>query len=117
MFDSRWQWLALAALGSVTVAFGQPPDAFQISTASNLNITDSFVNVTNASSGNICVNTYVFDSQKVLQDCCSTLVAPNRLYYHSVRNDVISNTFTPAVPTSVDIKLLASTPLLNAFCN
>src|SRR6202035_1017743 len=61
-------------------------------------------------SGNICVNTYVFDPQEEEIGCCAWLVTPNGLNSLSVKSDLISNNLTPAVPTSVVIKLLGSTP-------
>jgi hypothetical protein len=100
-----------------------PPDAFQVRYVSNLNVGDSVVNITNAGTrsgldpaGNICVNVYVFDPAEDLTACCACRVTPNGLQSLSARNDLISNTLTPAVPTSVVIKLLASTPI-NGTCN
>ena len=99
--------------------FAQDPP-FQISYAANLNIGDSVVNISNdginggvfgaGTAGNICVNTYVFDPQEEEIGCCSCLVTPNGLNSLSVKSDLISNNLTPAVPTSVIIKLVASTP-------
>ncbi len=111
-------------------AFGQPlftgADApFQIGYAANLNVGDSIINLTNDGAianqtlgstfvasgvGNICVNAYVFDPQEEEIACCSCLVTPNGLNSLSVKNDLIGNTLTPAVPTSVVIKLTASFP-------
>ena len=93
---------------------------FQIGYAANLNIGDSVVNLSNdglnggvfgaGTTGNICVNTYVFDPQEEEIGCCACLVTPNGLNSLSVKADLISNNLTPAVPTSVVIKLLASRP-------
>jgi hypothetical protein len=101
--------LILATLVSSTVAFAQS-DAFQVRYASNLNIGDSVINVTNngASSGNICVNVYTFDPAEELVSCCTCTVTPNGLQSISVRGSLTSNPLTPAIPTSVVIKLLAS---------
>ena len=116
--------LVLATLAISTVAYSQafaPQDGpFQIGYAANLNIGDSVVNLSNdglnggvfgaGTTGNICVNTYVFDPQEEEIGCCACLVTPNGLNSLSVKSDLISNNLTPAVPTSVVIKLLASTP-------
>jgi len=59
---------------------------------------------------NLCVNTYVFDPQEEEIGCCSCLVTPNGLNSLSVQSDLISNNLTPAIPASVVIKLLGSTP-------
>jgi len=107
--------LTLAALAFSTAAFSQivnvaAPDSFQVRYASNLNIGDSVVNVTNngASAGNICVNVYTFDPAEELVSCCTCSVTPNGLQSISVRGSLTSNPLTPAIPTSVVIKLIAS---------
>ena len=104
-----------AATAAITVI---PADAFQVRYASNLAVGDSLINVTNtgASStnsfpvqnGNLCVNAYVFSPDEQLISCCSCTVTPNGLASLSARGDLISNTLTPGVPTSVVVKLLAS---------
>jgi hypothetical protein len=110
--------LVLASLALATVAFAQD-DAFQVRYASNLNIGDSVINVTNTGtsgtagafgqiSGNICVNVYTFDPAEELVSCCSCSVTPNGLQSISVRGSLTSNPLTPAIPTSVVIKLLAT---------
>jgi hypothetical protein len=122
--------LALAVLSCSAVAFaadpvinGNTPDSFQISYASNLNIGDSVINLTNAGTlsgsdpaGRICVNVYTFDPAEELVSCCSCLVTPNGLNSLSDHSDLISNTLTPGVPTSIVIKLLATVPV-GTTCN
>jgi hypothetical protein len=56
------------------------------------------------------VNTYVFDPQEEEIGCCACLVTPNGLNSLSVKSELISNNLTPAVPTSVVIKLIGSRP-------
>jgi hypothetical protein len=118
--------LILMALAMSAAAIAQPnvrqDGYYQIGYAANLNIGDSIVNLTNsgwnggfygampASSGNICVNVYVFDPQEEEIGCCSCLVTPNGLNSLSVKSDLISNNLTPAVPISVVLKLTASIP-------
>ena len=48
--------------------------------------------------------------------CCACPVTPNGLASLSARNDLISNTLTPAVPTSIVIKLLSTKPVAGV-CN
>ena len=48
--------------------------------------------------------------------CCACEVTPNGLNSLSARNDLISNTLTPGVPTSIVIKLLATAPVAGV-CN
>jgi hypothetical protein len=89
----------------------QPADAFQMRYASNLNVGDSVVNITNAGSAdgrNICVNVYTFSPDEQLVSCCSCVVTPNALVSLSARSDLISNTLTPATPNSIVVKLLAT---------
>lgn len=100
-------------------AFAQSDSAFQVRYAANLPIGDSVVNVTNTGAsattpfptenGVLCVNVYTFSPDEQLISCCSCPVTPNGLASLSARNDLISNTLTPGVPTSIVIKLLAST--------
>ena len=125
---------AATMLGSV-VALAQPgvnDGPFQVRYASNLPIGDSVVNITNTggtvllppagvangaavTNGNICVNVYTFSPDEQLISCCACPVTPDGLVSLSARNDLISNTLTPGVPTSIVIKLLASTG--GAACN
>jgi hypothetical protein len=117
--------LALGALALSAGAFGEdiviPADVFQIDYAANLNIGDSFVNFTNsgasASNGvsqNLCINLYTFDPQEELISCCTCSVTPNGLVSLSVIKSLISNPLTPAIPTAVVIKAVASTGTCNA---
>jgi len=124
--------LIFAALATAMAAYGQVSatnitvDApFQVRYASNLNIGDSVVNITNSGArgaalpsgtsasiaGAICANVYTFSPDEQLISCCSCPVTPNGLVSLSAKNDLISNTLTPAVPTSIVIKLLASVPV------
>jgi len=110
--------LALTALAFSTVVFAD--DTFQIKYAANLNIGDSYINFTNSGatvangvSQNLCVNLYTFDPQEELISCCQCSVTPNGLVSLSVIKSLISNPLTPAVPTSVVIKAVASTGACN----
>jgi len=95
---------------------GTPADAFQVRYASNLNIGDSVINITNAGTANtvagaltnICVNVYTFAPDEQLVSCCACNVTPNALVSLSARSDLISNTLTPAIPSSIVVKLLAT---------
>ncbi len=99
----------------VTFTLGSP---YFVRYASNLNLGDSVIDITNtgASSttalpiqnGNLCVNVYAFSPDEQLVSCCSCLLTPDGLVSLSVKNDLISNTLTPGMPTSIVVKLLAS---------
>ena len=109
-------------------AAGDSP--FQVKYASNLPIGDSVFNVTNTGAftaeivangaavtdPSICVNVYTFSPDVQLISCCACPVTPDGLVSLSARNDLISNTLTPGVPTSIVVKLLGSTgtPACNA---
>jgi len=97
------------------------PETFQVHYASNLNIGDSYLNFTNSGatvangvSQNLCINLYTFDPQEELISCCTCSVTPNGLVSLSVVKSLISNPLTPAIPTAVVIKAVASTGTCNA---
>jgi hypothetical protein len=124
--------LALAVLAYSMLSFAQgvdnvqtvASDVFQVKYATNLNIGDSFVDITNSgattsgsmvgandpvgTSQNLCANIYTFDPAEEMISCCSCVVTPNGLQSLSVLKSLISNPLTPAVPTSVVIKILAT---------
>ena len=117
-----------AALASTAFAqvYKAPGDIMQVSYATNLNKGDSLINITNTGTmqygggpaDNLCVNIYTFDASEEMVSCCSCLVTPNALVSLSVQGDLISNTLSPATPTSVVIKMVATDALLNdvRFC-
>ena len=113
-------------------AFAQAVDTpFQVRYASNLNIGDSVVNITNSgaqgaglnagtsasTTGALCVNVYAFSPDEQMISCCSCPVTPNGLVSLSARQDLISNTLTPAVPTSIVVKLYSTTPIGGSCSN
>lgn len=126
--------LLFAAMTTTVAVYAQNPitadSPFQVRYASNLNAGDSVINITNTGArgaanpsgttadrvGSICVNVYAFSADEQLVSCCSCPVTPNGLVSLSVRNDLISNTLTPAVPTSVVVKLVSTVPV-GGTCN
>jgi hypothetical protein len=105
-----------AASAPITVG-----DVFQVRYTSNLNIGDSFVNLTNSgatvangTTQNLCANLYAFDPAEELISCCTCSVTPNALQSLSVLKSLISNPLTPAIPTSLVIKVVAT---VDATCN
>lgn len=118
-----WVHIALASLVGATVASAADPavmapeDAYQLRYVSNLDVGDSVINLTNAGtqggydpSGAICVNVYAFSPTQAMVACCACYLSPNSLRSLSARADLISNTLTAGVPTSIVVKLLASVP-------
>jgi hypothetical protein len=127
--------VSLAAVVLTTVAFGQPGnippsanpgvliDAFQVHYLANLNIGDGVVNITNTgalgadpfgplsgTTGRVCVNVYAFSSDEQEIACCSCLVTPNALVHLSARTDLIGNTLTGVIPSSIMVKLITTIP-------
>jgi hypothetical protein len=123
------------AVGAIVVlyaaAFAQAADTpYQVHYAANLAAGDSVVNISNSgasgaglasgttasTTGAICANVYAFTPDEQMVSCCSCPVTPNGLVSLSVKTDLVSNTLTPAVPTAVVIKLLATAPV-GGSCN
>jgi hypothetical protein len=115
--------LAFAALALSVAAFAQePPDSpYQVGYAANLNVGDSEINFSNDGAragffpntngaGNLCLNVYTFDPAEEEVSCCACLVTPNGLVSLSAKNDLINNVLTPAIPTSIVVKLLVTVP-------
>jgi hypothetical protein len=121
--------ILLVALVFTMAAYAQPnvtlDSPFQVRYASNLNVGESVINITNSGArgaglaagtsasvtGAICVNVYAFSPDEQMVSCCSCPVTPNGLVSLGAVRDLISNTLTPAVPTSIVVKLLATVPV------
>jgi len=123
--------LLFATTLTAVAAFAQTVDTpFQVRYAANLAVGDSVVNITNSGAsgaalqsgtaatitGALCANVYAFTPDEQLVSCCSCPVTPNGLVSLSAKNDLASNTLTPAVPTALVIKLLATAPI-GGSCN
>lgn len=129
--------LAMAVVVSSAV-FAQNPittdSPFQVRYAANVDAGESYVNITNSGAigaglaslatgqnpasvtGAICANVYTFSPDEQMVACCSCPVTPNAIVNLGVNRDLISNVLTPARPSSVVIKLLASAPV-GGTCN
>jgi hypothetical protein len=130
---TNFRSFVFAAMAVSVVAYGQTPlssadSVFQIGYASNVNIGDSYVNISNdgasmttisiasgsntlAVSGSICANVYAFNPDEELLSCCSCPITPNGLVSLSVQRDLLNNTLTGRVnPSAVVIKMIGSTP-------
>jgi len=120
-------WL-VAAFGPTLKAQGNPVDAYQLRYAANLPFSGSVINLSNsgasstspglaggvAQNGNLCANIYTYSPDEQLVSCCTCLLTPNALASLSVREDLVSNTLTPSIPSAVVVKILASTGLAGA---
>ena len=113
---------AVPALALAAVSITQEDTGYQVRYAANLNLGESYINITNTgangapllgpgfggASGNICVNVYAFDPAEELISCCSCLVTPDQTVNLGVNRDLTSKTLTGVDPTSVTVKLLAT---------
>lgn len=111
--------LVLAIAASAQITADSP---FQVRYAANLNLGESYINVSNTGAngapllgpgfggavGNICVNVYAFSPDEQLISCCSCLVTPNGLVNLGVNRDLTSKTLTGVIPTSVVVKLVST---------
>jgi hypothetical protein len=124
--------IVMAVVIVAAAAFAQTLDApYQVGYASNLNVGDAVVNITNTGAmgaalqsgtaasitGSICANVYAFSPDEQMVSCCSCPVTPNGLRALSANRDLINNTLTPATPTSIVIKLLGTVPSGNSCTN
>ncbi len=105
------RFMILAAIVLSVAAFGQTQignsSNAQVAMIANLANGDSSISMTNVSSADICVNVYVFDPAEEQISCCACPITPNGLASLSARKDLISNTLTPGVPTSISVILQA----------
>ena len=130
--------LLLMTTVSAFAIFAQPnittDSPFQVRYAANVDAGESFVNITNTGAigaglaslatganaagvtGAICANVYTFSPDEQMVSCCSCPVTPNGIANLGVNRDLISNVLTPARPSSVVVKILASAPV-GGSCN
>ena len=103
--------------------------SFQAKIFPNLAAGDSVINIGNTGAsasgvtafggtigGTICVNVYVFSPDEQEVACCTCSVTPNGVATVSARQ-LISKTLTPAVPTAITVKLVATVPPAAGACN
>ncbi len=95
---------------------------YQVKYAANLNVADSVFNLANTGAngasafgpaidgnlGAICANVYAFSPDEQMIACCSCAITSNGLVSLSAQRDLISNTLTPIVPTSILVKVVTT---------
>jgi hypothetical protein len=126
---------ALIVCAGITPVFAQTEDgAFKVRYAANVLSTDTVINMVNTgasigystgsllgiqtnTSGNMCVNVYVFSPDEQLQTCCSCFLSPNALGSFSAQNDFNTSTLTGVKQNSFVIKLVATMAPANKLCD
>jgi hypothetical protein len=105
----------LSSLGHSQIINTTTPDSFQLGYATYLNAGDSSLILSNGGasigppgSGNICVNTYVFDTREELNECCACTVTPDGFRSMSAKNDLTKDPVTGTALTNIIIKLVAT---------
>ena len=124
--------LIFAAVVISMAAFSQNPitadSGFQVRYAGNLDKGESFVNIVNdgaqgaslsgpgigKTTGQLCINVYTFSPDEQMVSCCSCPVTSNGVASLSVKKDLATNTLTGFSPSSVTIKLVATSAAANA---
>ena len=114
-FSVIFATLVLSSLGYSQVVNPGTPDSYQMGYATYLKNGDSTLILSNSGastsvpgSGNICVNTYVFDTREELNECCACPVTPDGFRSFSAKNDLTKNPITGIAPTNIIIKLVAT---------
>src|SRR5437763_1190280 len=103
---SPFALLLVSLLFSASGFAQQPADAFQVGSVLNVPAPLS-IDLSNASSRELCVNSYVFDKKDGnFVSCCSSLLSPNQAYTMSTRIGLAAT--GAAAPSSLTIKLLAT---------
>ncbi|MGA8541631.1 MAG: hypothetical protein WB566_19165 [Terriglobales bacterium] len=108
--------LVLSSLGYSQIINTQDPDSFQMGYATYLNAGDSSLILSNSGAsiglpgtGNICVNTYVFDTREEMNECCACTVTPDGFRSISAKTDLTKNPIiTGTVLTNIIVKLVAT---------
>lgn len=117
--------LCMIALVFWTVPASAQTNPFQVNYFSNAHTTgapdgtvrvvDPGAGASNATTGNICVNFYVFDPNEELSECCGCLNTPDGLAKLSINNNLTSNPLTGVTLTDGTIMMIGSLP--TGFCN
>ncbi|MGA8541630.1 MAG: hypothetical protein WB566_19160 [Terriglobales bacterium] len=107
--------LVLSSLGYSQILNNGIPDSFQMGYATYLKNGDSSLVLSNSGAsslgpgtGNLCVNTYVFDTREEMNECCACTVTPDGFRSFSAKTDLTSNPLTGIAPTNIIIKLVAT---------
>src|ERR1700686_877210 len=107
---------ACLLIAGISPVFGQTEDGwFKVRYASKVKSTDTVINMVNTgaaigyttyaqvggvstlitnTSGNMCVNVYVYSPDEQLQTCCWCFLSPNALGSFSAQNDFQTSTLT-----------------------
>ena len=108
----------------LTSAAASRTGAYQVRYLANLNVADSYVNISNVGTvngndpaGQLCANIYVFDPNEEPVSCCACPVTPNGLVRLSARDSLVRNPLTFNNPTAAVVKILFTAKTAGDACD
>src|ERR1700704_5604366 len=107
----RVQLISTVILSAMTVFAQEPVQTTYFANLQPATNPDGILNLSNTGAGgnaNINVNVYAHSPDEQLISCCCCPLTVHQLVSLLARADLATNTLTPAVPSSITVKLVAT---------